>query len=152
MKTPAPTAHVVFGPSPIHGTGGFAGHDLARGTRVIEYTGRRITKQESLECCRQGNEYIFRLDDQTDLDGNVEWNPARFFNHSCAPTCEAEEIDGRVWIVALRDLRAGEEITFDYGYDLEDFRQHPCHCGAPGCAGYIIATELRDAARPASGA
>jgi uncharacterized protein len=116
---------------------------MPKGTPVIEYLGRLITKQESLARCRGGNEYIFRLDEETDLDGNVEWNPARFLNHSCAPNCEAELVNGRIWIVALRDIRAGEEVTFDYGYDLDDYREHPCRCGAAECAGYIVSESLR---------
>jgi uncharacterized protein len=141
------TVHLIFKPSPIHGTGGFARRDLSKGMLVIEYVGEIITKSQSAERCRQGNEYIFRLDDETDLDGNVAWNPARFLNHSCAPNCEAELIDGKIWIVALREIKVGEEITFDYGYDLEDYRQHPCRCGAPDCAGYIVAAELRSSVR-----
>ncbi len=141
------TPRVLFKPSPIHGTGGFARVDLPAGTRVIEYVGRLISKGESLERCREGNEYIFRLDEETDLDGNVGWNPARFLNHSCIPNCEAELIDGQIWILALRDIPAGEEITFDYGYDLEEYRQHPCCCGAPDCAGYIVAEALREEVR-----
>ncbi len=147
MAAVSETAHLIFKPSPIHGTGGFARSDLACGTRVIEYVGRRISKHESIERCRGGNEYVFSVDEETDLDGNVEWNPARFLNHSCAPNCEAELIDGKIWIVALRDIRAGEEVTFDYGYDLEDYRAHPCACGAPECVGYIVAGELRNLVR-----
>jgi uncharacterized protein len=147
VPTGLETEHLVFKPSPIHGTGGFARTDLARGMLVIEYVGKLVTRAEAIEECRHGNEYIFRLDEQTDLDGNVEWNPARFLNHSCAPNCEAELIDGKVWIVALRDLKAGEEATFDYGYDLEDYRRHPCRCGAPDCVGYIISAELRETVR-----
>jgi SET domain-containing protein len=44
--------------------------------------------------------------------------------------------------VAWRDIRAGEEITFNYGYDLEDYREHPCRCGAADCAGYIVAEDF----------
>ena len=88
------------------------------------------------------NWFIFGLDDEFDLDGHVEWNPARFLNHSCAPNCEAVCEEGRIWITALRDIRPGEEVTFNYGYDLEDFQEHPCHCGAPQCVHYIVAEEL----------
>ncbi len=76
------------------------------------------------------------------MDGNVDWNPARFLNHSCEPNCEARFIDGRIWLVAIRDVRAREELTFNYGYDLEDYREHPCRCGAASCAGYIVAEEF----------
>jgi hypothetical protein len=138
----AETALVCFRPSVIHGTGGFAKADIAVGTRVIEYVGEKITKAESLRRCESANESIFSLDESCDLDGNVPWNPARFLNHSCDPNCEAEPDGGRIWIVARRGIRAGEEITFNYGYDLEDYREHPCRCGSANCAGYIVAEEF----------
>ena len=141
-STVADTALVCFRPSAIHGIGGFAKADITSGTRVIEYVGEKITKAESLRRCESANEYIFSLDDESDLDGNVPWNPARFLNHSCDPNCEAVPEGGRIWIVARHDIRAGEEITFNYGYDLEDYREHPCCCGAADCAGYIVAEEF----------
>ncbi len=133
---------VVINPSPIHGTGGFARIDIASGTRILEYLGETITKAESLRRCERNNEYMFALDTAHDLDGNVPWNPARFLNHSCAPNCEAVLDTGRIWIVALRDIHVREELTFNYGYDLVDYRDHPCHCGAPKCVGYIVAEEF----------
>ena len=144
MKTEAlmETDLAGFRSSVIHGTGGYARRDIASGTRVIEYVGEKITKVESLRRCEQDNQYIFTLDDEFDLDGNVSWNPARFINHSCAPNCEAELDGGRIWILALRDIKAGEELTFNYGYDLEDYREHPCRCGAAECVGYIVAEEF----------
>ena len=140
--TVADTALICIRQSAIHGVGGFAKADIATGTRVIEYIGERITKAESLRRCESNNEYIFSLGDTHDLNGNVPWNPARFLNHSCDPNCEAEPDGGRVWIVARRDIRAGEEITFNYGYDLEDYRDHPCRCGATECVGYMVAAEF----------
>src|ERR1700757_4286031 len=124
---------ICFRTSAIHGTGGFATREIKAGERVIEYVGRRIDKQESQRQCELENPYIFCLDEQYDLDGNVDWNPARLLNHSCAPNCEAQELEGRIWIIAVRDIRAGEEITFNYNYDLEDYREHPCRCGAANC-------------------
>jgi hypothetical protein len=143
----AETELLIFKPSSIHRIGGFARADIACGTRIIEYAGEKITKQESLARCEQNNEYIFALDDELDLDGNVGWNPARFLNHSCEPNCEAQLDRGRIWVVALREIRAGEELTFNYGYDLEDYREHLCACGAPGCVGYIVAEEFFDHVR-----
>ncbi len=138
---------LVFKPSCIHGTGVFARCDLKRGTLVIEYMGQKIDKRESLRRCEENNHYIFMLDDEHDLDGNVGWNPAKFINHSCSPNCEAELIDGHIWIVARRDIRVGEEITFNYGYDLESYKEHPCRCGSPVCVGYIVAEEFIDTVR-----
>jgi uncharacterized protein len=132
---------IYFKDSPIHGSGGFARARLAAGARLIEYLGRKIDKQESLRQCELENPYVFSISAEWDLDGNVEWNPARRLNHSCAPNAEAQECDGRIWIVALRDIAAGEEITFNYNYDLQDYRDHPCVCGAANCVGYIVAEE-----------
>jgi SET domain-containing protein len=136
------TELVCFHESAIHGTGGFAKTDIVAGERVIEYTGERISKAESLRRCEANNEYIFSLDDAHDLDGNVPGNPARFLNHSCEPNCEVELVGEHIWIIARCGIRAAEELTFNYGYDLQDYREHPCHCGAAGCVGYIVAPEF----------
>lgn len=138
----AETEWLVFKESRIHGIGGFAKSNIPSGTRLIEYIGERIDKQESLRRCEANNEYIFALNDWEDLDGNVDWNPARFINHSCAPNCEVLLERGRIWIVTRRDINQGEEVTFNYGYDLVDYREYPCRCGAEQCVGYIVAEEL----------
>ena len=132
---------VEFRSSPIHGHGGFAARDVRSGTRLIEYLGERIDKTEAHRRCEANNPFIFYLDEETDLDGNVDWNPARWFNHSCEPNCEAENDEGHIWIVALRDLVAGEELTFNYGYDITEYRAYPCLCGTQACVGYIVAEE-----------
>lgn len=133
---------IRIAPSPIHGLGGFASAPLPRDARVVEYLGEKIARGESVRRCESGNQFVFALDNEFDLDGDVPWNPARFLNHSCAPNCEAVCQDGHIWIVASRDISPGEEITFNYSYDLENYRDHPCHCGAPGCLGYIVAQEF----------
>ncbi|MGP8198856.1 MAG: SET domain-containing protein [Limisphaerales bacterium] len=130
------------GPSPIHGLGVFANVGLGRGARVIEYLGEKITKEESALRRERQNYCIFSLDDEFDLDGDFVWNPARLVNHSCAPNCEAECVNGRIWITALRDIPPGEEITFNYGYDWEAYEEHPCRCGAAECVGFIVAGEF----------
>jgi SET domain-containing protein len=134
--------NVCFKASPIHGVGTFARTRLNKGTRVIEYTGEKIDKRESNRRCESGNEYIFYLNEQFDLDGNAEWNPARCINHSCSPNCDAGLTEDGIWIVANRNVDAGEEITFNYGYDLQNVRDHPCHCGSPNCVGWIVAEEF----------
>jgi len=138
----AETKWLAFKESPIHGLGGFAKSDITSGNRVIEYLGEKITKQESVRRCEASNHYIFAINDREDLDGNVDWNPARFINHSCAPNCEVEWDGSHLRIVAKRDIKAGEEITFNYGYDLECHREHPCRCAAKSCVGYIVAEEF----------
>ena len=61
-----------------------------------------------------------------DLDGNLPWNNARLINHSCEPNCEAITEDHQIFIYALRDIKAGEELFFNYGFDLESYEDHPC--------------------------
>lgn len=133
--------------SPIHGLGGFATVEIAPGRLVLEYMGERIDKAESRRRCAESNQFIFYLDDYLDLDGNFPENPARFLNHSCAPNCEAQCIAGQIWIVAIKPIHVGDEITFNYGYDLSGYVEHPCHCGASNCVAYIVAEEFFDDVR-----
>jgi SET domain-containing protein len=148
---PAPVADIIIKNSAIHGRGCFAGNAITAGMRVIEYVGEKIDKAESLRRCEAGNEYIFALDETHDLDGSVERNIARFINHSCSPNCETVPEGGRIWIIALSDIAAGEELTFNYGYDLIDYREHPCKCSSVWCAGYIVAEEFIEDIRRRSG-
>lgn len=133
--------------SGIHNTGCFAACEIRKGERVIEYVGPLISKAESLRECENENVYIFTLNDKNDINGNVDWNPARFINHSCEPNCEAENDDEHIWILALRDIKPGEELTYNYGFDLEEYKDYPCNCGATSCVGYMVAVEFFDHAR-----
>lgn len=129
--------------SRIHGRGLFARRDITPGTRLIQYVGRKIPKRESSELCLKQNPYIFTVNEQHDLDGRVSWNPARLINHSCEPNCDAEMDDrDRIWITSRRAVRRGEELTYNYGYDLKDFMNYPCRCGTPTCLGYMVGEEL----------
>lgn len=130
---------VVFKKSPIHGTGGFARVDIRRGKRIIEYIGPRLSKAAAQAELEKQNTYIFTLDDDHDIDGSVAWNAARFINHSCAPNCETEIDRGRIWIYALRHIKAGEELTYNYNHGLDNYQDRPCHCGASSCVGYMVA-------------
>lgn len=152
--------------SGLHGRGVFARDFIPKGEHIIEYIGERITKSEAWRreqqrlaraaAGRSSSVFIFEINRIFDLDGNVPGNPARWINHSCAPNCEAQEDGGRIWIVALRDIAPGEELTFDYGFPLSEARNHPCRCGTSACAGYIVTSAQRwrvrrwkdDAARP----
>ena len=134
--------------SGIDGRGMFARTEIFAGDRIIEYTGERISKEESIRRCSEGNNYVFHINEEFDLDGSIESNLARFINHSCAPNAEAELEDDRIWIIASRNIAPGEEITFNYGYDLDDYRAHPCKCGALNCVGYILAEEYWNCVPP----
>src|ERR1043166_1748387 len=128
-------------PSRIHGTGVFAREVIRAEERVLEYLGERVSKDESLRRRKGGNFFVFVVTDEFDIDGAVDWNPARFINHSCEPNCEARQEEEHIWIYALRDIAAGEELTFNYGYDLQDYEEHPFRCGAPECIGFMVAVE-----------
>jgi SET domain-containing protein len=138
---------IEFHPSAIHGIGGFARLPILKGEVVVEYVGERISKEESVRRCAMSNAFIFALDETHDLDGNIPANLARFLNHSCQPNCEAIEQNGRIWIVTLRDIAVGEELTFNYGYSLEEYNEHPCHCGSGECVGFVLAEEYHEMVR-----
>ena len=119
--------------SDIHAAGCFTLEDIPKGTVVLEYTGERITKEEG-DVRYEGRPftYLFGIGDGAIvIDGH---GMAMFVNHSCDPNCETDEIDGRIFIQTLRDLKAGEEITYDYWlYDGED--EAPCYCSSKNCRG-----------------
>ncbi len=140
--------------SSIHNRGVFARRQIPKGTRVIEYVGEKITKAESerradrqLGRAKQdaaaGAVYIFELNKRYDIDGNVAYNLARLINHSCDPNCETGIVRGHIWISAIRDIAKGEELSYNYGYDMDNYEDHPCRCGSRNCQGYIVAEEER---------
>jgi SET domain-containing protein len=143
---------IIVKESKIHHKGVFASKDIAKGTKVIEYIGDKLSKEESdkradeqLEKAakdhKEGLVYIFELNDEFDIDGNVPENDAKYINHSCNPNCEIENDGQHIWIVAKRDIKKNEELYYNYGYDPEDFEDHPCLCGSDNCVGYIVAEE-----------
>jgi SET domain-containing protein len=134
--------------SRIHGKGLFARRDIAAVSRLIQYVGRRIPKEYSDQLCQQRNAYIFWLNEHDDVDGKVSWNPARLINHSCEPNCDAElDNRDRIWVISRRAISCGEELTWNYGYDIKDFMNYPCSCGAAACLGYMVAEEWFPAVR-----
>jgi SET domain-containing protein len=138
--------------SPIHGAGIFAARPIKKGEHIFEYVGERISKAESdrrglalIEKARRDGGaavFIFTLDDECDLDGDVPDNVARLINHSCKPNCEAWNIDNHIWICAARPIAAGEELTYDYGFEFDTWEDHPCQCGSHDCVGFIVARQF----------
>ena len=149
--TPAPSRdsenkYFVLRSSPIQGRGAFATRPIRRGTRIIEYTGEVISHDEADKRYDDGtmgrhHTFLFSVSSRKVIDAAVGGNEARFINHSCAPNCEAQEEDEHIWIIAVRDIKGGEELSFNYGYDLENYEEHPCRCGASKCLGYMVAEE-----------
>src|SRR5919108_5794112 len=122
---------VRVGPSRIDRQGLFAAQNITKGTRIIAYIGEKISRQESARRLEAGNAYIFHLNYRYALDGEMLANTARYINHSCDPNCEVEKTPDTIWIVAVRDIAAGEELSYNYGYDARNYQDNPCNCGAP---------------------
>ena len=123
--------------SAIHAAGCYTTTPIPNGAYVVEYTGPRLLKDaadikyESLPMT-----YLFGVGEgDLVIDGH---GTAMFLNHSCDPNCETEEEDGRVWIKAVRAIRAGEELTYDYHLYDGDPAEAPCHCGAAACRGSMF--------------
>lgn len=133
---------LIIRSSDIHAAGCYTTSKIREGARLIEYTGPRITKEEGDRLYENSPvTYLFGLEDgETVIDGH---GMAMFINHSCDPNCETEEIDGRVWISAIRDIEPGEELTYDYLlYDGDD--EAPCYCGSQNCRGTMYAPPDQD--------
>ncbi len=140
--------------SGVHGKGVFALQPIPAGTRLIEYTGERITWPEALRRhphnpAEPNHTFYFHIDDKTVIDANVGGNAARWINHACDPNCQADETDGRVFIEALRDLQPGEELFYDYGLIIDERytprlkKDYECRCGSPNCRRTLLAPKRR---------
>ena len=120
----------------------------------MEYVGEKLTKKKaairadeifeaSKNTKKAGRIYIFELTSRHDIDGSVDYNTARFFNHSCDPNCETQNDKGKhIWIEALRDIKKGEELNYNYGYGIDEWWVHPCKCGSFKCVRYIAEEDL----------
>jgi hypothetical protein len=135
--------------SGVHGNGVFAVQDIAEGETLIEYKGEIISWKEALrrhphDPSQPNHTFYFHIDDGRVIDGNVNGNASRWINHSCDPSCEADEVDGRVFIKALRNISAGEELNYDYGLIIDEpytkalKAEFPCWCGAESCRGTLL--------------
>jgi len=125
---------LIIRSSAIHAAGCYTTSAVRKGTRVAEYTGPRMTKDEADEANEESPiTYLFGLGDgSVVIDGHCM---AMFINHSCDPNCETEEVRGRVWVRAIRKIAPGEEITYDYClYDGGEDEAN-CNCGAENCRG-----------------
>tara|TARA_B100002019_G_scaffold292297_1_gene314953 strand:- start:604 stop:1089 length:486 start_codon:yes stop_codon:yes gene_type:complete len=140
--------------SKIHNSGVFASEDIKKGTRIIEYIGKKVTKAQGdkisekrlnkyLHSKKEGSVYIFELNKKYDIDGSPKYNKARYINHSCSPNCEVDVIRGHIWISAIKNIKKNDELTYDYGYsfDKDDYKDHVCRCESKNCIGYIISSD-----------
>jgi SET domain-containing protein len=154
QSTTHDTRRIQVRKSGVHGKGVFALKPVAAGTRLIEYTGARISWPEAQrrhphDPADPNHTFYFHIDDKHVIDANVGGNASRWINHACDPNCQADEIDGRVFIKALRDLQPGEELFYDYGLIIDERytpklkKEYECRCGAPNCRRTMLAPKRK---------
>ena len=134
--------------SNIDKRGLYASKNIKAEEKIIEYIGRLISKKEAETNSKFDNKkdiYLFNINEKWDLDGDYRWNTARLINHSCNPNCEVEGKGLKLWIVAIKDIKKGEELSYDYGfsYSKEDLKNFVCRCGYKKCCGYIVRESSR---------
>ena len=141
--------------SGVHGKGVYALQDMAEGETLIEYVGEVINWKEALrrhphDPTDPNHTFYFHIDEDHVIDAKQGGNSSRWINHSCKPNCEADEEGGRVFIKALRNILAGEELFYDYGliidakYTKKLLAEYPCWCGAKSCRGTLLAPKDKD--------
>ena len=128
--------------SNIDNKGLYANQDIKDGTKIIEYKGKIVSKKKVEEDSKFDNDkaiYLFNLNKKYDLDGDFKFNTARLINHSCNPNCEVAGTGLKVWVYAIRDIKRGEELSYDYGFGYDEYyKDFPCRCGSKNCVGYIV--------------
>jgi SET domain-containing protein len=142
--------------STVHARGLFARQNIVKGTKIIEYVGKKVKKVEGdlrserrikkyLNSKETGSVYIFELNSRYDIDGSPIYNKARYINHSCKPNCDIEIKNNRIWVISKKMIKKDEELSYDYGYefDKDDYKDHPCKCGSKNCIGFIISSDDR---------
>ncbi|MCJ7453012.1 MAG: SET domain-containing protein-lysine N-methyltransferase [Steroidobacteraceae bacterium] len=141
--------------SGIHGRGVYATRHIANGTRIVEYLGERITHKQAdarYEDKGQddGHTFLFIVSSRVVIDAGVNGNDARFINHSCDPNCDTVIENERVFIEAIRDVKPGEELGYEYGLtwestdDPEELVNYQCCCGAANCRGTMLSEDPLD--------
>ena len=145
----APEKLYVVRWSKIHGRGVFAAADIPKGARIVEYKGKRISYKLACKLYpdvdgKPTHTFLFEIDDDTVIDAAQGGNAARWINHSCEPNCEAVDDDGRIYIEAIRKIKAGEELGYNYGITLDEKHtkaekaRWPCYCGKKTCRGTLL--------------
>jgi len=130
--------------SGVHGHGVYARQSIPKSTRIIEYTGQRVSWEGAPNDENDPHTFNFGLDNGEVINPEIGGNDARWINHSCDPNCEAIEEDDRIFIDALRDIQAGEELFYDYALEIdepiteESKKKFACHCHSPNCRGTML--------------
>jgi len=153
-KTPTTNRRIQVRKSGVHGKGVFALQDIPEGETLIEYVGEIITWKEAQRRHPWNPEdpnhtFYFHIDEDRVIDAAYGGNASRWINHSCNPNCEADEEEGRVFIKSLRNIKAGEELNYDYGLIIDEpyakklKAEYPCWCGSKNCRGTLLAPKRR---------
>ncbi len=152
-KAPAPgtvKGRLQVRQSGVHGKGVFALVAIPKGELILEYTGEVITWPEALrrhphDPSQPDHTFYFHLSDELVIDGKVGGNASKWINHSCAPNVEADDESGQVYLLAMRNIKAGDELFFDYGLVIDERytpalkKRFECRCGAKRCRGTMLA-------------
>jgi len=144
-KTRKPAGRIEVRESGVHGRGVYATKPIPKGARIIEYTGKRILWENVPDDLADPHTFLFGLDNGIEvIDPTTDGNEARWINHSCDPNCEAIEENGRIFIYALRNLRPGEELFYDYALQVDEpvtrevAEESRCFCGTSRCRGTML--------------
>ncbi len=128
--------------SNIDKNGLYANCNIKKGTKIVEYKGKVISVKQSETNPKYDNGkaiYLFNINKRYDLDGDFKFNSARLINHSCDPNCEVFGTGLKIWVFAMKDIKQGEELSYDYGFNFDkDYKNYPCKCKSKKCVGYII--------------
>jgi hypothetical protein len=155
-KTPAASGkRIQVRRSGVHGKGVFALQDIAEGETLIEYVGQVISWDEAQDRHPHdpndpNHTFYFHVNEDRVIDALYGGNSSRWINHSCAPNCEADEDNDRIFIKAIRNIAAGDELNYDYGliidepYTPELLAEYPCWCGAKKCRGTLLSPKERE--------
>ena len=156
-KTPAASGkRIQVRRSGVHGKGVFALQDIAEGETLIEYVGEVISWDEAQDRHPHDPEdpnhtFYFHVNEDRVIDALFGGNSSRWINHSCDPNCEADEDNDRIFIKAIRNIAAGEELNYDYGLIIDEpytkklKAEYPCWCGSDNCRGTLLAPKRRPA-------
>ncbi len=117
----------------INGLGLFAAVPMKKGDCIIEYVGDILTTDDEVN--ERGGQYLFEVSKKKTIDGSGRSNTARYINHSCRPNCEVDIVQTRVFIYVKRNIKPGEELSYDYGKDFwnEYIKTKPNGCNCEKC-------------------
>jgi SET domain-containing protein len=131
--------------SGVHGRGVFAAGFIPKGTRIIEYTGQRVSWEDAPDNENISHTFNFGLESGEVINPRIGGNEARWINHCCDPNCESIEEVGRIFIHAMRDIEPSEELFYDYALEIGEpitkasKKEYECLCGSSSCRGTMLA-------------